>query len=37
MLSGAWHFGLLFSRKVAECVCAFFQEETRRPGGPFSN
>lgn len=37
MLSGAWHFGLLFSRKVAEGVCAFFQEETRRPGGPFSN
>ena len=33
ILSGAWHFGLLFSRKVAESVCAFFREETRRPGG----
>jgi pimeloyl-ACP methyl ester carboxylesterase len=26
--SGAWHFGLLFSRKVAEGVCAFFRGET---------
>jgi pimeloyl-ACP methyl ester carboxylesterase len=25
VLSGAWHFGLLFSRKVAGSVCAFFQ------------
>jgi hypothetical protein len=33
ILSGAWHFGLLFSRKVAEGVCAFFQGETGNRGG----
>lgn len=32
ILSGAWHFGLLFSSKVAEGVCAFFQGETRPSG-----
>jgi pimeloyl-ACP methyl ester carboxylesterase len=32
ILSGAWHFGLLFSRKVAEGVCAFFRGETDRTG-----
>src|SRR5512139_1771125 len=25
LLSGAWHFGLLLSRKVADGVCAFFR------------
>jgi pimeloyl-ACP methyl ester carboxylesterase len=34
ILSGAWHFGLLFSRKVAGSVCAVFQGETGNPGGP---
>ena len=33
ILSGAWHFGLLFSRKVAEGVCAFFQGEAGIRGG----
>jgi len=33
ILSGAWHFGLLLSRKVADGVCAFFQGEPGRTGG----
>lgn len=31
ILSGAWHFGLLISRRVADGVCAFFMGETGRP------
>lgn len=33
ILSGAWHFGLLFSRKVAEGVCGFFQGKSQSSGG----